>query len=118
MSPVSFTHKNLPNWYQFSNLIHVSSTFTTNGKPPGLPFFWSKTKEDTMARPLRFPVMRGVRLTIEDAQKLEAMCAAKQLHPSDLLRWLIQTAPPIEGPAPGQFEAREYRETECMLQSA
>jgi len=71
-----------------------------------------------MARPLHFPVMRGVRLTVEDAQKLEAMCTVRQQPPSELLRWLIRTAPPVDGPASVRFEIGEYVEQECALRSA
>ena len=70
-----------------------------------------------MARPLHFPIMRGVRLTVEDAQKLDAMCAVRQQPASDLLRWLIRNAPPVDGPAPSRFDAREYAEPGCVLQS-
>jgi len=102
-----------------SATLFISIAFTPKGEPPvARLFLWPKTKEHSMARSLRFPVMRGVRLTVADAQKLEAMCAARQLQPSDLLRWLIQTAPPVKGPAPDRFEAQEYEEAGCVLQSA
>ncbi len=101
-----------------SATLFITSTFTPKGEPPvARLFLWPKTKEHSMARPLRFPVMRGVRLTVMDARKLDALCTANQQPPSEILRWLIRTAEPTDGPAPVQFEIGEHVEQECALQS-
>jgi hypothetical protein len=49
-----------------------------------------------MPRIKHYPVLKGIRMTMQDAAKLDALAMATQQPPSDVLRWLIRTAQPSD----------------------
>jgi len=66
-------------------------------------------KGDTMARPMNYPINIGVRLSLADCSKLEALCTETDLAPSEIVRWLIRTTDPgaiahIRGAVPARDE--------------
>ena len=52
----------------------------------------------------RYPKVFGVRLSVEDAQKLTILSYHSRRPPSELIRLLIRTAEPVDVP-PAKFAA-------------
>ena len=51
-----------------------------------------------MARQMHSPTVVGVRLSEEDGQKLQRLCASTQRPPREVLRLLVRLAQPTDMP--------------------
>lgn len=79
--------------------VHGESVSHT-GLAYGLAFFLPYSHERTpMSRQMPCPTVVGVRLSEQDGQKLQHLCATTQRPPRDVLRLLVRLAQPPDLPA-------------------
>ena len=62
-----------------------------------------------MARQMNYPKVVGVRLSEEDGQKLQRLCASTQRPPREVLRLLVRLVEPTDIP-PVRFAASSDHE--------